>query len=137
MKTSIAIQFRCPNCNQKFQSNVLSPGSDYQCSVCDYKFKVPGDPVTKTISEDEPVIPEQTVAQPDVITGQILSSAHSANLWGNILLGLAGFCFCGILAAKQKWVIPFMLGFGFLFFGLAVKIIAQLLFIRAELRIKK
>jgi hypothetical protein len=137
MKTSIAIQFRCPNCNQKFQSNALSPGNDFQCSECDYKFKVPGDPVTKTVAVDEPIISEKSPEAPDVITGQLLSSANSTNLFANILFGIAVICFGGIPVFLQKWLIPAMLGVGFLFFGIAVKIISQLISIRAELRSKK
>jgi hypothetical protein len=140
---AIDILFVCPNCNQRFESDSLLPGADFTCTQCAFNFRLPHDAPTKQVTRPDPLpySPIQTYGEKQV--EKIFQSAASTNGAATAFFVLAGICLVLSVAIKfgdaptDAFVILAAIGSGFFSLGLVFKIIAQLIYIRAEIKAKK
>jgi DNA-directed RNA polymerase subunit RPC12/RpoP len=148
MKTSSLISFHCPNCNQHFESESHGKGRDFQCTECFFNFKIPHDSEVKSqraivsdADREERQQPKETHDERQ--TRELFESASSTNGTADFLIAIAIMtliiaiviaCNDGTPAATG---IAIAISGGSLGLGLACKIIAHLIYIRAEIKAKK
>lgn len=156
------IEFECPSCHQNFDSDDLREGMDFACTTCNFEFTIlarsvfqpeevappaPRPPEVKGLSESErqkfAAIKNAPEDQAVVETKKIFERAELADNTANFFFGLAVlalvFALFGAFTDAAAVTLAGVVGFAGAAFttGVLVKMLAQLIFIRAELRSKK
>jgi DNA-directed RNA polymerase subunit RPC12/RpoP len=152
MKTVIApkeIEFECPNCHQRYKSATYQDGMECACQNCNFQFTILAiEPHAEIpalrISAPEPSTPpdSQTIPQKESEEQHVqmlFYDAANTNGSGTFLLvgAMLAFAVAIIAMLSQSVIVSAIAGSisgGALMIGLACKILAQLEYIRAEVR---
>jgi hypothetical protein len=148
------IEFDCPNCQQTFKSVTYTDGAECVCSKCNFSFTILAKPPEANSQAERLSAPESHSESPGALAKaaailtrpigrrdertdveKLFDDASGTDSFANILLVVSAIAFvCAFLGGGTA--AGAVCG-GFLSVGLAFKIIAQLIFIRAEIRSKK